>query len=444
MALPSQSERGNDSNRSVMAQPDSGLSSAARTGLIILGIALVGVAGYAAANWVNKPKDPTKIADSAGKVTEPTAAPVTPPPTEFVQGQPLPGGATGTNTPSAGTSTTGGVTPFGQPATVARPGTGTPTTGTPGTAAPTTGGTTTTGATTGAPTQAATTGATPAGGATTPGTAPVTAPGATPMTTTDLGVLSLIEAGDKALRENKLVDARASFSKALLHKDASELDRETLRGKLGTINQDLVFGSLVAQGDPLVESYKVVAGDSLEKIRRKRELATDWRLIQRVNKIANPNSIRVGQSLKLVRGPFHAVVNKSAYRVDVFAGSPEDPANWLFIKGYRAGLGEGNSTPIGNYVIKKGSKLVNPPWVNPRTGERFDKDDPKNPIGEFWVGWQGMGDSKANSGYGFHGTIEPDSIGQQKSMGCVRLGSTDIAELYELLAEEVSVVRVMP
>jgi hypothetical protein len=29
-------------------------------------------------------------------------------------------------------------------------------------------------------------------------------------------------------------------------------------------------------------------------------------------------------------------------------------------------------------------------------------------------------------------------------MGCVRLGSTDIAELYELLAEEVSVVRVMP
>jgi hypothetical protein len=201
---------------------------------------------------------------------------------------------------------------------------------------------------------------------------------------------------------------------------------------------------LVAQGDPLVESYKVVSGDSLEKIRRKRELATDWRLIQRVNKIANPNSIRVGQSLKLVRGPFHAVVNKSAYRVDVFAGSPEDPANWLFIKGYRAGLGEGNSTPIGNYVIKKGSKLVNPPWVNPRTGERFDKDDPKNPIGEFWIGWQGMGDSQANTGYGFHGTIEPDSIGQQKSMGCVRLGSTDIAELYELLAEEVSVVRVMP
>jgi hypothetical protein len=448
MALPSQTERGNDGNRSVMAQPDSGLSSAARTGLIILGVALVGVAGYAAAKWNTQPKkDATKITETAGTPTT-----INPAPTEIVQGQPLPGGtSTGAPNTSAPTAAnTGGVTPLGQPAMVARPGTGTPTSvpatnpvagngttgGGTGTAGQPAGVTPLAGAPTGGANGA------PTGGATnpvTPGAVP-----ATPTTTTDLGALALIEAGDKALRENRLVGARTSFSRALLHAEASELDRETLRGKLGTINQDLVFGAMVAAGDPLVESYKVVAGDSLEKIRRKRELATDWRLIQRVNRIANPNSIRVGQTLKLVRGPFHAVVSKAAYRVDIFAGSPDDPANWLFIKAYRAGLGEGNSTPIGNYVIKKGSKLVNPPWVNPRTGERFDKDNPKNPIGEFWIGWQGMGDSQSNTGYGFHGTIEPDSIGQQKSMGCVRLGSTDIAELYELLAEEVSVVRVMP
>lgn len=247
-----------------------------------------------------------------------------------------------------------------------------------------------------------------------------------------------------ALAANNPVEARRLLSRALLNPQTSDEQRAQLRDQLMTINKDLVFSPTLAANDPMAERYTVQAGDSLVRIARRRELATDWRLIQRVNRISNPNSLRAGQTLKLVRGPFHAVVNKAAYRVDVYQGSPDDPANWLFIKSYRVGLGEGNSTPLGNYVIKKNSKLVNPPWVNPRTGERFGADDPKNPIGEHWIGWQGVGDSAVNQGYGFHGTIEPDSIGQQRSMGCVRMASEDVGELYELLVEEVSVVRVLP
>jgi lipoprotein-anchoring transpeptidase ErfK/SrfK len=246
------------------------------------------------------------------------------------------------------------------------------------------------------------------------------------------------------MTNNKLLEARSSFSRAILSKETSDADKEMLRGKLATLNQDLVFSSVITAGDPMAESYKVQPGDSLVRISRRRELATDWRLIQRVNRISNPNALRAGQTLKLVKGPFHAVVNKAAYRVDVYQGSPMEPLGWTYIKSYKVGLGEGNSTPLGNYTIKKNSKLINPPWVNPRTGEKFAADDPKNPIGERWVGWQGVGDSVANSGYGFHGTVDPDSIGQQKSMGCVRLASSDVEELYELLSEEVSVVRVMP
>jgi hypothetical protein len=257
-------------------------------------------------------------------------------------------------------------------------------------------------------------------------------------------VLQLIQQGDSAMGSNKLVEARAAYSKALLDREASDTDKTALRTKLTTINQDLVFGIRVEPTDTLVESYKVQPGDSLVRIARKRELATDWRLIQRVNRITNPNALRAGQTVKLVKGPFHAVLHKSAYRADIFAGSPDDPANWLFIKSYQLGLGEGNSTPVGNYVVKKNSKLVDPPWVNPRTGEKFASNDPKNPIGEHWIGWQGVGDSTVNQGYGFHGTIDPDSIGQQKSMGCARMKSEDVAELFDLLVEEVSVVRVLP
>ncbi|MCC6676746.1 MAG: L,D-transpeptidase family protein [Phycisphaerales bacterium] len=255
-------------------------------------------------------------------------------------------------------------------------------------------------------------------------------------------VRSTIEAGDKKLAGGDLVQARVLYSRALADRNAAREDQERLRGKLAQINQDLLFSPKIVAGDPLVETYTVVGGDSLVKIARKRDLVVDWRLIQRVNAMSSPNVLREGQKLKLVRGPFHAVVHKGDYRLDVYTGAPDDPANWVYIRSFRVGLGANDKTPVGEFTVKPKSKLVNPPWTNPQTGERFGADDPKNPIGEHWIGIEGLGDSKQYTGFGLHGTIEPDSIGQQKSMGCVRLGTDDIALLYELLKEGVSIVKI--
>ena len=46
-------------------------------------------------------------------------------------------------------------------------------------------------------------------------------------------------------------------------------------------------------------------------------------------------------------------------------------------------------------------------------------------------------------GYGIHGTIDPDSIGQMKSMGCVRLRHDDVALVYELLTDQASRVTIV-
>ena len=37
------------------------------------------------------------------------------------------------------------------------------------------------------------------------------------------------------------------------------------------------------------------------------------------------------------------------------------------------------------------------------------------------------GNAVGKQSYGIHGTIEPDSIGKQASMGCIRMGHEDIA-----------------
>jgi lipoprotein-anchoring transpeptidase ErfK/SrfK len=194
----------------------------------------------------------------------------------------------------------------------------------------------------------------------------------------------------------------------------------------------------------LVESYAIASGDAISRLPRKRELAIDWRLLKRVNGLTEDDltRLKVGQKIKLVRGPFHAVVNKSDYRLDIFSGSPDEPENWVYIRSFKVGLGEGNGTPVGNFVVK--SRQVNPPWTNPRTGEKFSADDPKNPIGEYWVGWEGVGASAAFKGFGIHGTIDPSSVGQQKSMGCVRLLNEEVAMVYEFLTERISVVQVKP
>lgn len=448
MALPSQVERTNETNRGVMTRGGRGKGP---NKVAIGAAALVLVAGLSWGLWKYMPKDATGPQQATAK--EP--AKNVPPPRSLTPDVPANVPATPTGTVNLNNPPVPPAPTLSEPPVVLTQGRN--------------GGITEPGAGPGAwntdptkPRPVDVTGGNPTG----PGTSPLTGPSnpqnpGTPATltpgsnnpalvptlspsTTAAGPRALIEAGDRAYASNNMVQARVSYSKALLSADLSATDQQILRSKLESINEDLVFSPKIAAGDPLVETYTVASGDSLERIRRKRELATDWRLIARVNRMANPNNLKVGQKLKLVRGPFNVVVHKADHRLDLYAGSPDDQDSWVFIRSFKVGLGADNGTPLGTFVIKKDSKLVNPHWVNPKTGERFAADDPKNPIGEFWLGWEGLGDSKVYTGFGLHGTIDPTSIGASKSMGCVRMGDQDIALIYELLVEQISRVQVLP
>lgn len=265
-------------------------------------------------------------------------------------------------------------------------------------------------------------------------------------------------AADRAMAQARPLEARSALNRALVDPRSTEAERAALRRRLSELNQVLVFGPAQTPGDPITETYRVVSGDSLVKITRKLGLITEPSLIARVNMLANPGALKVGQTLKVVRGPFHAVVDKSDYRMDVYAGATPSPTSigtggladnaepgWMYICSFPVGLGAQGLTPVGAFTVKEHSKLVNPHWVNPRTGEKFAADDPKNPIGERWMGLEGLDEkSRAFTGYGIHGTIEPESIGREMSMGCVRLKAEDVERVYELLTPRVSVVKIVP
>ena len=237
------------------------------------------------------------------------------------------------------------------------------------------------------------------------------------------------------------VDARLTLSQALQSPKVSEAQRREIRDILTEVNETLVFSPAIVPGDPFAIPYTVQDNDLLQKIVRTTSVQIDWRFAARINRI-DPKRIRPGQRLKLITGPFHAVVDKSEYRLDLYLG---DGSQQVYVRSFDVGLGQYNSTPEGLFRIKPRSKAVNPAWVNPRTGEAFDANDPENPIGEYWIGLEGVDRSLADViGYGIHGTTEPQSIGQQASMGCVRLGDDDVELMYEVLVEEASLVRIVP
>lgn len=202
----------------------------------------------------------------------------------------------------------------------------------------------------------------------------------------------------------------------------------------------MVYSPEVAEGDYFAMSYVIQGGDVLSTIVKRFALQIDWRFIQRINNIANPSRIRAGQRIKLITGPFHAVIHKNSYQLDLYMG---DEDNRVFVKSYPVGLGASNSTPIGMFRIRSHSKLINPEWPDPYTGRIYSADDPANPIGERWLGLQGLDEATRDLvGYGIHGTIAPDSIGKQASMGCIRMRAKDVEVIYEVLVESVSTVEI--
>lgn len=259
------------------------------------------------------------------------------------------------------------------------------------------------------------------------------------------GLSDLIARADALVAQSKPVEARDILNRALFDRSTTERDRETLRERIQRINETLVFSRAVAPGDKVSRSYTIGPGDSLAKIAANEKTDADWRLIAQINGISDPRRIRVGQTVKLLQGPFHAVVYKSRFRLDLFASATDSSGNRLFLRSFPVGLGEFGSTPTGSFVVRPQSKLINPVWTNPRNGQYFGADNPENPIGEHWIGLDPADDASASfTQYGLHGTIDPGSIGLEKSMGCVRLAAPDIELLYGLLVENKSTVEILP
>lgn len=261
--------------------------------------------------------------------------------------------------------------------------------------------------------------------------AEASSPPPAPETTSTGSAVSKLNAGMQMIREGRLVQGRRVLSEALLSEDGSlsALDAQTVRDTLSSVNKELVFSDEVTPGDPLAESYLVQSGDYLSVIAPKYGLP--YQFIERINH-TKAERLQAGKPIKVVKGPFHVRISKRDFRMDVYLNDSDGTP--IYIRSFRVGLGKADSTPMGSFIVAPGSKVKNPSWRNPRTGEFFDKDHPENPIGEYWMALKGTDpQTESLTGYGIHGTVDPSSIGREASMGCIRMSDDDIALVYDML-----------
>lgn len=213
--------------------------------------------------------------------------------------------------------------------------------------------------------------------------------------------------GDIYYRRKEAAKAVEYLQIALAARLPDEQRRE-LRKKLDELSADLIFNT---EQNPRASYYIVKPDDSLSVIGQKYQVP--WELLQRLNRLEG-TSIRIDQRLKVVRGPFDVVVEKSKFKLSVYLGNK-------YVKSYDVGLGKEDSTPAGSFKVI--SKLKKPVWYRP--GQVLKYGDPDNALGTRWIGFM--------KGYGVHGTWEPETVGSQSSEGCIRMLNKDVEELFDML-----------
>ncbi len=250
--------------------------------------------------------------------------------------------------------------------------------------------------------------------------------------TTSPEVVALIEEAQRDITSGNIIAGRDKLIRSL-SMDLSPAVLATVKAQLARLSKRWLFSKDHIPGDPLTALYEVQDNDILEKIGKNHKVP--WEILKIINNIPDPKLLQVGQKIKVINGPFHAIIYRSTFTMDLYLG------NKTYVKTYGVGLGEvGRDTPTGQWRV--GEKLIEPPWPRPEGGYAH-LGDADYPLGSRWIALDGIeGEAKGRTGFGIHGTKDAETIGNRSSQGCIRLYNSEAIELYNLLMPGLSEIYI--
>lgn len=234
----------------------------------------------------------------------------------------------------------------------------------------------------------------------------------------------LIETARNQLAAGNLETGRELARRAMNSEGVVEFDRIWHQGAAIISEANTIF---MNSGAPCSDKigYAIQPGDNLTLIANR--LRTTVGALQRMNpEMLGGTTARIypGRTLFALRADWSIRVPKSQHILLLYNG-PD-----LF-KLYHVALGRENRTPVGTFDIV--NKVFHPDWTHP-SGEVVPYGDKRNILGTHWLALRPTGATDPTlRGFGIHGTWEPESIGSDASLGCVRMRNEEVAELYDFI-----------
>ncbi len=265
-------------------------------------------------------------------------------------------------------------------------------------------------------------GAVPAGAGLPPADAAMTAPldGGVPPPAS--GIPESNFATDYAAAQALLLENRLDPALLLLSRwyDDPRLTPQEQEALMPLLNQ-LAGTVIYSREHLLLPAYEVQPGDTLDRVAQHYQVP--WQVLAKINGVADPNQLRPGEQLKMIQGPFHAVVNLRTQQLTLMVGG-------RFAGRFPFVAGSDRPLPDGEFPVK--AKSLNAPYYG--TDRVIDAGDPANPLGKYWIG--------LDEQLGIHGTNDQVPPGQADTRGSIRMNTADVEHVYDMLSAE-SRVRIV-
>jgi len=217
-----------------------------------------------------------------------------------------------------------------------------------------------------------------------------------------------LELARRAADGGQLVDAHRQLSLWYDNPNLSSTEQQQLNDLL-----DQVAGTVVYSTQSLAEpAYTVQPGERLEDVATR--YGVTWQLLAKINGIDDPQLLQAGEQIKVLRGPFSAVISLERRQLTVFLDG-------LYAGRFALGVGRDYPPREGQYTVAE--KIANPTYHGAERS--IDADDPANPLGERWIGLGGN--------IGLHGSVDANYVGRSDLPGSIGFSPRDIDDLYDIL-----------
>jgi len=242
------------------------------------------------------------------------------------------------------------------------------------------------------------------------------------------------------------VAARRALNRVYFDRTVMADQKAQARQALVELNNSTIFSATkVFDGDNLAYTHKVRAGDTLTGLAKQSGCPIE--LIRQINNMKPSDGLKADSTIKLLRGPFHVLVRKGGFTLDVFAQTAG--GEWVLMHHARVAIGQNNATPEG--LFRVAAKAEKATWFPPASMKAAHPAPVKwgekgYPLGKDGLFIRLAGAEPATEKHksiGLHSTSDQTSIGKARSSGCIRIGDKDVRIVYNLLTTG-SEVKIVP